>query len=320
MRYASSVDLQGDIDVGMKRSTDGGKTWSELQLIMDPGEYGGLSQSLNGIGDPCLLVDETTGDIYCFAIWAHDHAGTRLLSYAGVGYDITDTPQFMMTKSTDDGQTWSEMVNLTRQLKKYDWRATFQGPGRGITMADGTLVIPMQHQENGVLNSGIAYSKDHGLTWHTHNMAHSTTSEACVAEIEPGKLLLSMRDETNSHYRRAFVTENLGRSWSAHSSNGKMMEPTCEASMIHVNAADNSLGQDLLLFSNPHSTSGRNNMSIQASLDKGETWPYVTTVDAGGSLGYTCLTMVDKSTVGILYESSRGNILFQAIPLSEIVK
>lgn len=320
VRYASSVDLQGDIDVGMKRSTDGGKTWSELQLIMDPGEYGGLSQSLNGIGDPCLLVDETTGDIYCFAIWAHDHAGTRLLSYAGVGYDITDTPQFMMTKSTDDGQTWSEMVNLTRQLKKYDWRATFQGPGRGITMADGTLVIPMQHQENGVLNSGIAYSKDHGLTWHTHNMAHSTTSEACVAEIEPGKLLLSMRDETNSHYRRAFVTENLGRSWSAHSSNGKMMEPTCEASMIHVNAADNSLGQDLLLFSNPHSTSGRSNMSIQASLDKGETWPYVTTVDAGSSLGYTCLTMVDQSTVGILYESSRGNILFQAIPLSDIVK
>ena len=331
VRYASSADLQGDIDVGMKRSTDGGKTWSDLQLIMDMGEYGGLEQNQNGIGDPCLLVDENTGDIFCFAVWAHGHYGDadkRCLAWAGTGYDIEETTQFMMVKSSDDGLTWSAPVNITRQIKRPNWKMTFQGPGRGITMKDGTLVVPIQHQEGDLimhgltaLHSGIMYSTDHGLTWHTHNLAHTVTSESTVAEIEPGVLLLSMRDETDSHYRREYVTRDLGRSWTEYAHNGKMWDSTTEASMIHVNAADNALGEDLLIFSSPQDCTGwRDHMTIQISKDKGLTWPYKLLIDSGASLGYSCLTMVDDSTVGILYECSRGNIVFQAIPLTAIIK
>ncbi|MBP5689666.1 MAG: exo-alpha-sialidase [Bacteroidales bacterium] len=343
IRYDNSSDLQGDIDVGVKRSTDGGKTWSPIILAMDMGITGYESevaagtmteknaQLNNGIGDPCLLVDENTGRLFCFAVWAHGHytdGDRRTLAWAGTGYEFANTPQLMMVYSDDDGLTWSEPVSITRQIKKYDWRMTFQGPGRGITMKDGTLVIPIQHQEGNErnmhglypLNSGIAYSTDHGLTWHAHTFAHAITSEAAVAEIEPGTLLLTMRDETGSHARRNYVTTNLGRNWTAHASNGQLIEPTCEASLLHVNASDNVLGKDLLLFSNPHSTTGRNKMTIQVSEDKGVTWPHSLLIDAGGSLGYSCLTMVDGSTVGILYESSRGNIFFQAIPLTEIVK
>ena len=331
VRYKHSGDLQADVDVGVKRSTDGGKTWSPLALAMDMGKYGGLSDKENGIGDPCLLVDDTTGDIYCFAVWTHGHyydADRRSLAYAGTGFDISDTPQFMMVRSSDDGITWSAPINITRQIKEFDWRMTFQGPGRGITMSDGTLVIPIQHQEGSErnmhglypLNSGIAYSTDHGLTWHAHNFAHTITSESAVAEIAPGVLLLSMRDETDTHYRRNFITTDLGRTWKEHSSNGTWEDATCEASLLHVNAADNILGQDILLFSNPNNKAGRSMMSIQASLDGGTTMPYKLLVDAGGSWGYSCLTMVDESTVGILYESSKGNILFQAIPLEDIIR
>ncbi len=331
VRYASQADLQGDIDVGMKRSTDGGKTWSDLQLIMDMGEYGGLPQNQNGIGDPCLLVDENTGDIFCFAVWAHGHyedADWRCLAWAGTGYDVAETTQLMMVKSSDDGLTWSAPVNITRQIKRPNWKMTFQGPGRGITMKDGTLVVPIQHQEGDLLmhgltalHSGIMYSTDHGLTWHAHNLAHTVTSESTVAEIEPGVLLLSMRDETDSHYRREYITRDLGRTWTAYAHNGKMWDSTTEASMIHVNAADNALGEDLLIFSSPQDCTGwRDHMTIQISKDKGITWPYKLLVDAGASLGYSCLTMVDDSTLGILYESSKGNILFQAIPLTAIIK
>lgn len=339
VRYDGMGDLVNDIDVGVKRSTDGGKTWSDLTLAMDMGTYGFSvtdqaswknAQRYNGIGDPCLLVDENTGRIFCFAVWTNGEktGDTRSLAWAAKGFDIEATPQFMMVYSDDDGITWSEPVNLTRQMKKYDWRMTFQGPGRGITMADGTLVIPIQHQEGEVknmhslypLNSGIAYSKDHGLTWHAHNFAHTITSESCVAEIAPGTLLLSMRDETDAHTRRNYITTDLGRTWTKHASDGKLIDSTCEASILHVNASDNVLGKDLVLFSNPKNAAGRSNYHIQASEDGGETWTHSLQIDAGGALGYTCLTMVDNATVGILYESSRGHIVFQAIPLTEIVK
>lgn len=330
VRYKSSADLQGDIDVGMKRSTDGGKTWSELQLIMDMGQYDGLSEEQNGIGDPCLLVDENTGRIFCFAVWAHGHPrsdyGTAL-AWAGTGFSYLDTPQFMMVYSDDDGLTWSAPINITEQIKLPDWKMTFQGPGRGITMKDGTLVVPIQHQEGTAtrhgytaLYAGIMYSTDHGYTWHTHNYAYPVTSESAVAEIEPGMLLLTMRDEMDTRVRRNYVTSDLGRTWQKHVSDGQLIEPTCEASLLHVDAADNVLGKDLLLFSNPHNnTTSRVMMTIQISEDKGATWPHSLLLESGGAQ-YSCLTMIDDATVGIIYErSTTGPIVFQAIPLVDIV-
>jgi len=329
IRYQHSGDLVADIDVGVKRSTDGGKTWSDLIVAMDMGEYGGLDERQNGIGDPCLLVDENTGELFCFAIWAHGHGSdpdTRCLAWAGKGFEIEDTPQFMMVKSSDDGKTWSEPISITRQIKQPEWLMTYQGPGRGITMKDGTLVIPMHHQEctekimYGLypFSSGVAYSTDHGLTWHTHNSPHPLTTESTVAEIAPGKLLLSMRYETDAHARRNFYTTDLGRTWVEHESNGQWLDSTCEASMIHVDADKNCLGKDILLFSNPNNT-GRSRMSIRISYDQGATFDKVLLLDEWGSLGYSCLTMLDENTVGILYESSRAHIMFQAIPLTEFI-
>jgi len=343
VRYDTSADLQGDIDVGFRRSTDGGKTWSPLDIAMDMGTYGfadGLTpgsddwktaQRNNGIGDPCLLVDKTTGRIFCFALWAHDHYSSgdrRVLWWSQFGYDVETSGQFMMVYSDDDGVTWSDPINITRQVKKNNWQVVFQGPGRGITLNDGTLVIPVQHQEgtqkvmHGTypLNAGIAYSTDHGLTWRTHNAACPITGESSIVELSDGKLLLSMREETDSHVRRNYYTTDLGRTWVKHASDGKLIDSTCEASMITVSAADNVTGKDLVIFSNPHNTAGRSRMTIQISEDNAQTWPHSKLIDAGGSLGYSCLSMIDNATVGIVYECSKGNIVFQAIPLTDIIQ
>lgn len=318
IRHANAADLQGDIDVGISRSTDGGRTWGPMIIAMDMGEWGGLPQDQNGIGDPCLLLDETTGDLLLFAAWTHGKPGQAAWWSAGDGFAPETTPQLMMVRSTDDGLSWSEPVNLTRQVKQEAWHFTFQGPGRGITMADSTLVVPFQHQEaDRTPAAGIMYSTDHGLSWHVHEYAKINTTESQVAEIAPGELMLNMRDNRKTG-RAVYITRDMGRSWEPHSSDGKLTEPVCMASLLHVKAADNALGQDLLLFSNPSDPSDRRNLTIQASLDGGRTWTRRILLDEGYGWGYSCLTMIDRKTIGILYESSQAHMTFQAIPLKDL--
>ncbi|MBR1573388.1 MAG: exo-alpha-sialidase [Bacteroidales bacterium] len=323
-RNAAAGDLPADIDVVVKRSTDGGATWGSAITAMEMGEYGGLSQAKNGIGDACILVDEVTGDIMLFAVWVHALTGLAW-NNAGSGYDLDKTPQLMMVRSKDDGLTWSEPVNLTRQVKQPHWKMTFQGPGRGITMADGTLVIPFQHQEpDRTPYSSIMYSTDHGLSWHVNDSPKAQTSEAQVAEVAPGTLLLTMRDESVSGTRAFYTTSDLGRTWQRHAADGQIPDPVCEASLLHIRAADNALGKDILLLSNCGGSikDQRHHLTIRASLDGGQTWPWNFLVDAGAGYGYSCLSQVDAQTVGILYDKggAAGTQAFMAIPLTSLVR
>ena len=100
-----------------------------------------------------------------------------------------------------------------------------------------------------------------------------------------------------------------------------MVEPVCMASLLYVAAEDNVTGKPILLFSNPDSPKNRHRMTIKASLDNGLTWlpENRLMLDEGGSWGYSCLTMIDRETVGILYESSTAHILFQAVKLEDIL-
>lgn len=318
IRRRSAGDLQGDIDVGVSRSTDGGLSWEPMIVAMDMGHWGGLPQDQNGIGDPCIVLDEVTGDLLLFAAWVHGKPGKAAWWSAGNGFEPSDTPQLMMSRSTDDGISWSVPENLTTQVKQPEWLFTFQGPGRGITMADGTLVVPFQHQEpDRTPAAGIMYSTDRGLSWHVHEYAKINTTESQVVEVEPGVLMLNMRDNRRTG-RAVYTTRDLGHSWEAHPSDGKLVEPVCMASIIAVKAADNCLGRDILLFSNPADGRDRRNITVKLSYDGGITWPNEVLLDEGYSWGYSCLTMIDRKTVGILYESSQAHMTFQSFKLKEL--
>lgn len=338
-RYNNSKDLQEDIDVGMSRSTDGGQTWEPMRVIMDMGEWGGNPERLNGIGDPAVLYDHTTGTIWVAALWISGFSETDMLWWASnPGMKPTETGQFVLVKSTDDGLTWSDPINITEQIKDPAWQLMFQGPGRGITLNDGTLVFPAQFKadigekalDGGqyTAHSTIVYSKDGGETWHVGTGAKPNTTEAQVVQLADGALMLNMRDDLNrrvkdeTNGRAVAVTTDLGETWTIHpSSNSALPEPNCMASIIDTYVEMNGQNQQVLFFSNPNDKGARINMTIKTSFDGGYTWPETNQVllNENQGFGYSCMTMVDENTVGILYEGAK-ELYFQKVPVEELLK
>ena len=338
-RYNNSKDLQEDIDIGMSRSTDGGQTWEPMSVIMDMGEWGGRPESLNGIGDPCVLYDKKNSTIWVAALWMSGATVNDMLWWSSKpGMSPEETGQFMLSKSTDDGLTWSAPINITVQIKDPEWQLLLQGPGRGICMENGTLVFPVQFKKDigeksldggqYTCHSSIIYSEDDGENWKIGSGAKSNTTEAQVAELSDGSLMLNMRDDRNradkseTNGRAVAITRDLGKTWETHpSSNSALQEPNCMGSLISADLVLDGQMQKVLFFSNPNSKTERTNMTIKVSLDEGHTWPESNQVElyAPASFGYSCMTMVDKNTVGILYEGIK-DIYFQKVPVRDFFR
>ena len=337
-RYNNSKDLQEDIDIGMSRSTDGGRTWEPMKVIMDMGEYGGLPHRLNGIGDPCVLYDPINHTLWVAASWMSGGDYTKMLWWTSKpGMAPEETGQFVLVKSTDDGLTWSDPISITGQIKDPAWQYLLQGPGRGITLSDGTLVFPAQFKadigEKAIdggpytCHSTIVYSQDGGNSWHIGTGAKSNTTEAQVVELADGSLMINMRDDRNridkgdTNGRAVATTTDLGKTWTIHpTSNNALPEPNCMASIISADVAINGVKQQVLFFSNPDNKEARTNMTIKASFDGGLTWPeaFHAELNAAGGYGYSCMTMADENNIGILYEGNK-ELYFQKIPVKDIV-
>jgi len=123
--------------------------------------------------------------------------------------------------------------------------------------------------------------------------------------------------------RVVMTTRDMGQTWQKHpTSERALIEPrACMASLIDVNQEIGKADDGWLLFSNPDSLNGRNHITIKASPDSGQTWPKEQRLllDEGNSAGYSCMSMIDDKTIGILYEGSRAQMTFQRIPLHHII-
>ena len=315
VRHKNTGDLPGDIDVGMMRSTDNGTTWGKMQLIVDFDKAEKDSRG-NGVGDPAVLVDRKTGHILVAALWSK---GNRAWSGSGPGLSPDETGQLVLTRSSDDGMTWSKPINITQKItgRNPKWRLCFNGPGNGIQLRDGTLVFAAQFRDSeGAPHSCFILSSDGGETWTISPPAipiTPPTSEAQIAELADGYLLLSMRDESRGGERAwaKFTGKDdlskggWGKPWFT------VPDPTCMASLVsHPNG--------VLLFSNPNSPKQRVALTIRTSTDDGKTWSSGRLLDPRPS-AYSCMTILKDGSVGVLYEcgdkSNIETLTFARFPL-----
>ncbi len=276
----------GDIDLLLKRSFDDGKTWSAAQVVWDDGP--------NTCGNPCPVVDRATGTVWL--LLTHNlGSDTEALLVDGKS---KGTRTVWVTKSTDDGATWAKPVEITKDVKAPEWTWYATGPGVGIQLRSGRLVIPCDNKVAGTKanQAHVIYSDDRGATWKLGGVVGPKCNESQVIERTDGTLLLNMRSYQASNRRLVATSKDGGLTWSKPVEDAALVEPVCQASLIRQEVK----GKSAVLFSNPASLK-REKMTVRLSYDEGKTWPVAKELHAGPA-AYSCLAMLPGGGIACLYE------------------
>jgi sialidase-1 len=293
----------GEINLLVKRSTDGGQTFGAQQVVWSDGK--------NTCGNPCAVVDESTG-----AIW--------LLMTHNLGEDRENqiiagtsrgTRTVWVTSSDDDGINWSKPREITTDVKKPDWAWYATGPGVGIQLKRGKhrgrLVVPCDYISlrggKGSGNAHVIYSDDHGKTWKLGGEAPARSfNESQIVEQSDGSLMLNMRNARwgktgeGPHQRGVCISDDGGESFKNLRHDQALVEPICQGSLLRYSWPES--GRSRILFSNPASQTNRMAMTIRMSEDEGKTWPTAKLVQSGKS-AYSCLVRLPDGLIGLLYET-----------------
>ncbi len=294
----------GDIDLLLKRSFDGGRTWRSAQLVWDDAD--------NTCGNPCPVVDHSTGTIWL--LLTHNLGADKEAQI--VDGTSRGSRTVWVSGSTDDGATWARPVEITRDVKRADWTWYATGPGIGIQLRHGRhagrLVIPCDNKVAGTKALGtvarqshVIYSDDHGATWKLGGVVGPNCNESQAVELADGRLMLNMRSYQANHRRLVATSSDGGLTFTAPKEDAALIEPVCQASILRYTsgkgAADgDGKGKSYVLFSNPANTK-REKLTVRASRDEGQTWPISRVLHAGPA-AYSCLTVLPDGTLGCLYE------------------
>lgn len=328
----------GYVDIVMKRSTDQGMTWSTGSIVANNGE--------NKCGDIAVIVDKMDVRYPSGRIFMLYNTATEYMSKEGVTKRVREA---WYKTSTDNGNTWSEAVNITTSVHKpyapeynpaynfpENWQSMVNGPASGLQVKNGSkkgrLYVSSNHSIGtaatpfGNYFSNGYYSDDHGETWNlSPDIAMPCGNEGTAAELKDGTIVQNFRyqylkDPTgqtlDTKYRVLCSSSDSGDTWGKAEFNTDLPTPVCQGCMIDVVYKD----KHYLLFSHPDNNSHRVGMTIFVSGDEGKTWTQKYLVDKGPG-AYSALVCLDNDCVGIAYElGNTGGIAFKKIKLEDVIK
>ncbi len=308
----------GAIDILLRRSEDGGRTWSDVrQMSATEGPHrknpAALQQKLADPSavtnnNPLLIADAETGAVHF--LFCQEYM------------------RCFYCRSDDDGQTFSTPVEITSAFEPfrehYDWKVLATGPGHGVQLNSGRLVVPVWlstgtggHAHRPSVISTI-YSDDHGATWHCGEIVANESdplvnpSESVAVALADGGVLLNMRSEATAHRRAFSISPNGATGWSRPAFDQTLVEPICMASLCRLSGAKAD-GRNRVLFSNPDNleradgkvepgkSRDRKNLTVKLCYDECQTWPVAKSLEAGPS-AYSDLAVGHNGTIYCLYE------------------
>jgi sialidase-1 len=297
----------GKIDLVLKRSSDGGKSWGKIENIH--GEEGDTT-----IGNPCPIVD-SQGRIH--------------LIYCRNNFD-----GLWVICSADHGLSWGEPrliaeVGALEALFGFSIQRFGTGPGHGIQLKSGRFVVPVWMKEGashnyqeGIFRVGLLLSDDGGLTWRAGATGEQGANESAVAELSDGTLVMNSRSMANpAGYRLVAISRDGGESFVEKFRDEALTCSNCQGSLATTN--DGSL-----LFCNPplrnsvvsYNADLRRELTLRRSLDGGRNWSVVCQIESGPS-GYSDLCVMPDGRCAVLFEVGKTeyheSIAFAAIPLNQ---
>ncbi|GAB2976318.1 hypothetical protein GCM10023080_046270 [Streptomyces pseudoechinosporeus] len=316
-----SHDDFGNIDIVLKRSTDGGRTWGPLEVAAKHGD--------NLAGNPAPVVLDT-GRLLLVHVRNAALATEDAIRRGKVS--AADGRRVWVQHSDDDGVTWSTPRDITAQTKQASWRWYATTPGHAVQLAGGRVVVPANHslpptgRDNGTegkYNGGhCLLSDDRGETWRIGYLDDNTdgyinVNETTAAELPDGRVYFNTRNDATAPGTRAdaYSTDGGQTLVKPFRPQAGLVAPVCEGSVLQLR------DPDVLLFSGPAAPGYRALLTIRASTDAGVTWRPVHTVD-GLPAAYSDLVRLDASTVGLLYEtgdfSAYETITFRRVPVTDL--
>ena len=276
------------IDLVMKRSEDGGRTWSGARVLFHDGR--------RSVNQPSPILDRDTGVLWLVF--------------------CKDNQQVFVTHSADDGITWSAPREITDQTKDPTWKYVASGPGHGIQLHSGRLLVAAWGDTSPgpvtwpptwdvIEFTFTMYSDDHGSSWRRGRpMYENLTEEAMAVETADQRVYMSLRSRQDKRRRAHAWSEDGGYSWSLVQFDEALPEPPAEGSIIR-------LGTRAILFVNPARTGDRSHLTVRMSEDECKSWPVSRLLYEGDS-AYSDLVVLGDRTVLCLFEADRYSELMLA--------
>lgn len=294
----ASLRDHAENDIVLKRSTDGGRSWSALQVVHEDGT--------NTLSNPTAVLVRETGRVLLmyqrYAAGFDEHKAEPGLEGLRICRTFTQ-------HSDDEGVSWSKPKEVTGQVKRpTEVTSTATGPGIGIQLRQGNhagrILMPFNQGPYGRWKVYAAISDDGGESWRYGQTAPEGpagyANEVQFVELSDGSVMLNARNQGGGlKLRKIAMSKDGGESWSTTWHDETLIEPACQASILRH--PTRGTGSDVFLFSNPASQTARTNGTVRLSRDEGKSWP-AARVLYPGSFAYSCLATLRDGQIGCLFE------------------